>query len=549
MDLHAEAEDCVFVGGIEELVVTKYVSYVSFRRPLLSIVGELQRLDAGPVYCKGCRSKSTSLAFLKNWTSGQCNLWISIPTGCCHSLCELCYQSLLGGGRRCPLDQEELEEEQVARLPFNLKQLERQHVRCPNSKYGCVVIGTVREVQSHFLQECIHYAATCDTCKANVLRRDIASHYATECQRDSPFVSLPKLPFRGNLFDVAKKTFDLVESIQEKLSNFESQLNSCTGEIQESVQEMTVSNEQLLNRVLEDVGRVAAGIGNTESKVTQQAQDQNQIQGSLRRVIELLSTFELQISSINGDDVTTSVKTVNENVEQVNERVGNLTDMLQQISATLNDVEGIKGELNPLLQCSEELTKFMNADDEAREKSPLVKAILGTSEQIGSVAERVYTLYSCMVAHNTEAFFHIVDFAKALEKDVKRFSVERKSDVFVLCGYSVRLHVDYSLSRFISVGFALCKSPSDSLVKWPFRIPFTCRFVHPSERDFVCPTLHPNKHDSKGGRYEGAFGRPTNVENQVVYIEGYTPVPTLKDRGFIHTDSLCIGIRLHPDMA
>ncbi|XP_064478430.1 uncharacterized protein LOC135391849 [Ornithodoros turicata] len=353
------------------------------------------------------------------------------------------------------------------------------------------------------------------------------------------------VPITGCSFDPVKETFVSAESVLKEVSTVEHQLHGYAEEI-DSLKEMALRNEQLLNRLLENQERVAADVGNTESKVTQQVQDQAEIKGSLRGVAELLSVVELQMSSISRDNVATSA--VNKNVEQVSERVGNLMDTLQQISATLNDVKGIKGELNPLLQCSAELTKFMNADEEAREKMPLVKAILGTSTEIG-----MYTLHSSAVQQKMEAFFLIRSFSGTLLKMSRRtftFGINRPSDVFVLCGYSVRLSAHFTAPKRLSLRFALCMSQNDIILQWPYTIPFTCRFKHPkdSAKDIVCRTVHP-KADLNGSRNNGAYCRPTDAENDAVLIEPAPSILLLEADGFIHDDSVCIGIRLHPEMA
>ncbi|XP_064479936.1 uncharacterized protein LOC135393428 [Ornithodoros turicata] len=504
------------------------------------LVGFSKELDFRPIEC-------VDLPFAR-----YCCLCSVVPTvtfllGCSHALCELCYGNLLGSDRRCPLDEIDFEEDDVSKLTFKAKHLERTNVRCFNAKNGCNVVGTTQEVESHFFDECAYYAVICTRCKASVLRRDIVSHYRTSChQEDMSSVSSTgvHVPISGCSFDHVS-----VESVLKKVSTVEHQLHGYAEEI-DSLKEMALRNEQLLNRVLENQERVAADVGNTENKVTQQVQDQAEIKGSLRGIAELLSVVELQMSSISRDNVATSA--VNKNVEQVSERVGNLMDTLQQISATLNDVKGIKGELNPLLQCSAELTKFMNADEEAREKMPLVKAILGTSTEIGIVAERVYALYSSAVPQKMEAFFHIkyfFDRLLSLPREKVTFGMERSSDVFVLCGYSVRLHAHFTISRTLSLRFALCMSRSDALLKWPFTIPFTCRFVHPkdSSKDIVCRTVHP-KYDLNCCN-NGAYCRPTDAENDAVHLDPSPSVSTLKADGFIHDNSLCIGIRLHSEMA
>ncbi|XP_064479935.1 uncharacterized protein LOC135393425 [Ornithodoros turicata] len=510
------------------------------------LVGFSKELDFRPIECVDLHS------------TRYCCLCNVVPTvtfllGCSHAFCELCYENLLGTDRRCPLDETDFEQDDVSKLTFKAKRLERTTVRCFNAKNGCNVVGTIQEVESHFFDECAYYAVICTRCKASVLRRDIVSHCGTSCrQGNTSSVSSigVHIPITGCSFDPVKETFVSVESVLKKVSTVEHQLHGYAEEI-DSLKEMALRNEQLLNRLLENQERVAADVGNTENKVTQQVQDQAEIKGSLRGVAELLSVVELQMSSISRDNVATSA--VNKNVEQVSERVGNLMDTLQQISATLNDVKGIKGELNPLLQCSAELTKFTNADEEAREKMLLVKAILGTSTEIGIVAQRVYALYSSVVPQKMEAFFHIGDiFDIALNMSRQRFTfgMKRSSVVFVLCGYSVRLRAHFIAPETLSLRFSLCKSQSDALLKWPFTIPFTCRFMHPrdSSKHIVCRTVHP-KADLNGGCNNGAYCRPTDAENDAVLIEPAPSVTTLRADGFMHDHSVCIGIRLHPEMA
>ncbi|XP_064479946.1 uncharacterized protein LOC135393441 [Ornithodoros turicata] len=271
---------------------------------------------------------------------------VTFILGCCHSLCELCYQSLQGDDRLCPLDQEQFEEGEVARFPFNLKQLERQHVRCSNSKNGCVVTGTPQE-------------------------------------------------------------------------------------------------------------------------------------------------------------------------------------------------------------CSEELTKCMNADDEDREKIPLVKAILGISTEMGIVAERVHALYSGMLPPITEAFLLIHHIGMEIEASngLGDGLTVGESDVLGLCGYSVKLTVCAWNGEELEVYFEICKSPRDSVAKWPFTIPFTCRYLHPNDstKDIACSTVHPKKEPNDDIRMR-AYGRP----NAITYRITCKPTQSLlmlKKNGFIHDDSLCIGIKLHPEMA
>lgn len=96
--------------------------------------------------------------------------------GCSHALCEPCFMMTLRKDQRCPVEDAAYTEGEVEWLSTSVAELEDMVVKCWNARHGCPHRGTLRELPSHFYSKCPYQTVTCDRCRKEVLRSDMADH-------------------------------------------------------------------------------------------------------------------------------------------------------------------------------------------------------------------------------------------------------------------------------------------------------------------------------------------------------------------------------------
>ncbi|XP_064475401.1 TNF receptor-associated factor 3-like [Ornithodoros turicata] len=499
---------------------------------------------------------------------------------CSHAVCQLCYDGLLKCGGRCPMDKECFEESGVQTFAFSQRRVERQIVLCMNSKKGCAFVGTVEEMKHHFFKECEFHAVTCKLCRAKVLRREVVNHYTQRCQhrRSSPGgdysrgdgVELEAMPdvsvrkYEQNITSVVRQLNEhqeLLKRILEKQERLDTAVSNAGNEFHEQVEEQTRFLGEAVNRTLErslrDTNRNLQVIkeeieGNVQqldvmheglnSAIEKQFNEQA---GGIRRNEELLKKVLEKQEGVTTDvsNVASQLQDLHEEETKVYNEVLKAKVLLEHSDATLENMESVKRDLNTLLQRSEEGIKFINVEvGEEKEMKPIAKAIFDISQKTESLEEAANSLHLQRLSDSNEVFYHIEGFSEfRMEWEGKR--VARFSDVFVFCGYSAKLEVDISKVdgvMYLGLFFCVCRSSRDSLLKWPFTIPYTLMLVHPkdeknnielSKTDFSTNTL--------------CFCRPITAQNVGMGIGELCKVEDVERLGFVFQDSLCVGVKVH----
>ncbi|XP_061178678.1 TNF receptor-associated factor 6-like isoform X2 [Saccostrea echinata] len=105
-------------------------------------------------------------------------------TTCGHRFCKNCiHKWLKESDQRCPIDNMPITESQLFPDNFAKREILGLSVKCPNSKEGCQVIETLKNVQKH-LDECEYVPIPCpNKCSHILLRKDIQEHLSHICHK------------------------------------------------------------------------------------------------------------------------------------------------------------------------------------------------------------------------------------------------------------------------------------------------------------------------------------------------------------------------------
>ncbi|KAL3176023.1 hypothetical protein MRX96_010731 [Rhipicephalus microplus] len=101
---------------------------------------------------------------------------------CSHHICRQCFDSVISGMKRCPIDGETLEStDDVTWSTHSRDSVLELRVRCWNATNGCVAEDTASAMLDHFASACRFHSVKCPTCGASVLHRDISDHVSSGC--------------------------------------------------------------------------------------------------------------------------------------------------------------------------------------------------------------------------------------------------------------------------------------------------------------------------------------------------------------------------------
>lgn len=143
------------------------------------------------------------------------------------------------------------------------------------------------------------------------------------------------------------------------------------------------------------------------------------------------------------------------------------------------------------------------------------------------------------------AYFNVEDFAafKAEARD-KGFAT-RKSDSFVIGGYTGKIRVDLkvdNVSTYFGLYFILCKSNRDAMLEWPFKRPYLFTLVHPLYKNkniefTVCPYQRPDA-------VPECYMRPRRSETVGFGNDKFSTVEVVERNGFVCGDAVCARLEL-----
>lgn len=102
----------------------------------------------------------------------------------CYEQCrhEECY--------RCPLDGQEVLENDVQWVEFSVKELLSRKVKCWNEHRGCDKTFAASELSKHFAKDCEHHSTSCPRCSTFVLCSNACKHLQSECSGEVASTSL-----------------------------------------------------------------------------------------------------------------------------------------------------------------------------------------------------------------------------------------------------------------------------------------------------------------------------------------------------------------------
>ncbi|XP_071100356.1 TNF receptor-associated factor 6-like [Haliotis cracherodii] len=151
-------------------------------------LGEVTSSGAG--YCYQERTEGFDYDFVPTpdpkYECAICLLILREPrqTKCGHRFCRGCITKWLREcDVRCPVDNEAIDERELFADNFAKREILNFKVKCPNSRQGCEVLATLKNVQEH-TDQCAFALVPCpNRCMDILLRRDIPNHVQFNCRR------------------------------------------------------------------------------------------------------------------------------------------------------------------------------------------------------------------------------------------------------------------------------------------------------------------------------------------------------------------------------
>ncbi|XP_064479812.1 TNF receptor-associated factor 2-like [Ornithodoros turicata] len=416
----------------------------------------------------------------------SCDLCAVVPgkilrLECYHSLCEGCYQGVLRTERRCPLDKHGFLESEVVILQVKTAPLQNLEVHCCNFNHGCNFVGSLERMKSHFLDDCEFHPLACKKCCVTVFRKDIVSHYMDEqCGAQSTLRPSENISIDRSVIGIGRQINASLSDIAHRLCAMEDHLNSHTVGI-DTTKEYVMNYASVLRTLQE---------GQSLSSVTMS----NVVTG-LRTVTEALSSIADQHSHqvVSADDMKNRVSSIEKTltaIVRLQKEVGNNVLIL---------AEGWK-------QCSQE--------------------------------------FQTMPLSNV-GLFH-VQKVDGLEKKAREGQwAQAFSDNFLLYGYSVKLCAMLRTSggiTHIGVYLHICRGPKDSLLKWPFLLPYMLILIHPTDDrkniEHTIDVLH------EFAKFPECFNRPVESPNEGCGWHKFCTLDDALNRGFVHENSITVGVTL-----
>ncbi|XP_064461412.1 TNF receptor-associated factor 3-like [Ornithodoros turicata] len=453
------------------------------------------------------------LQFVNLPSTISCDLCAAVPQNifrleCFHSLCEYCYLAVLRTNRQCPVDQQGFQENEVHSIPIRTTHLQKLDVRCCNFNRGCDFVGSLERMKSHFLMDCEFHSLACKKCCATVLRKDIITHYMEEgCGAEITLCLSEVVSIDRSLIGIGSQINASLSDIADKLRAIENQVNSHAVGI-DATKEYVMNYAEVLGTLQEAQSAFTVTMSNV-----------------IRTVTNTFSSIEDQLGNqvAGADDLKNRVIATGETLSTL---VGLQKDVAQN-AVTSND--GWK-------QCSEKL--------EAMSKR-IQDLSSSTEDKLRCIRDAFQAPRDSIGYRTNVAFFHMEGVDEIKERATEKRVAETYSDVFALCGYSMKLQVQFREHDgiiYIGVFLCICRGPKDSLLKWPFLSPYKLILVHPTdEKNNIEHTV-----DASGtfDKFPNCFNRPIESSNKGY---GWSTLCKFEDAlngGFVHKNSIIVGVTL-----
>ncbi|XP_064479938.1 TNF receptor-associated factor 3-like [Ornithodoros turicata] len=454
------------------------------------------------------------LRFVDLPSTVSCDLCSVIPEKifrlqCFHSLCEGCYQTVLRSDRRCPRDKQGLDESEVETSIIRTTHLQKLEIHCCNFNHGCTFVGSLEQMKSHYLKDCEFHSLTCRKCCATVFRKDIISHYMEE---ECGAQNRPRedVDIDSSVVGIGREINASLSDIADKLRAMEDQLNSHAAGI-DTTKDCVGNYAQVLRTIQEEHRLSTEGVSNLASR--------------LHTVTEALSSIKDQFSNEVGRGA--EVRNI---VTSNRDRLTALIELQKEVAQ--NVVTSGEGQK----QCSEKL-EGMSKRMQDHSSS--------TDDKLSSMKDILRTLRVSNGCGGNVGFFHVQDVDELNKKANEKGFAITYSDVFALCGYSVKLGVKFKqCDGIMCIGACLCicRGTNDSLLKWPFSLPYTLTLVHPS--DEKKNTRHCVDVPNTFKTFPECFNRPVESVNDGFGFFKLCKLEDAVNAGFVHENSITVGVTL-----
>ncbi|XP_064464858.1 uncharacterized protein LOC135376188 [Ornithodoros turicata] len=308
----------------------------------------------------------------------SCSFCNVIPTltfvlKCSHVVCKPCYGAVIDSIGLCPFDGHPAHESDILRLSRD--EVDNFTVRCCNSSQDCDFVGTVAQAKHHLFSECYFHPVTCNGCNTKVIRNDIVMHIVDkECQGESSVSETPQ--DSGDVCDIRQTITSCLESLSEKVSAVEEQLNTHTVSIDEA-------------------------------------------KASIGRIGELMSMLRL------------------DERDRVIPQMVDHTVSVQLLTADRDAVAKLIDEVDVLQRCSEEVTTFTKAEKEGSETKPITRASCGIPREQGTL-EKCLVDTSLVTEEKCKGLLEVQGFVGLLRKTSSSEPLAITPNI-LLCGYSLHI--------------------------------------------------------------------------------------------------------------
>ncbi|XP_077492533.1 uncharacterized protein LOC144103752 [Amblyomma americanum] len=437
---------------------------------------------------------------------------------CRHTLCESCYElSTRDGGRVCPLDGQQCEEEDVDLREFPVQELLRREVKCWNEGSACGAVLPASQIGQHFRRDCRHHCIRCPRCSARVLCTDVCAHLESECCTTTATPAGSE--FQGD--SGRKEETALLTSSMRSLKAQAGELKA----LMERVLVATGANGDRLNEVVHGV---------------------NSCREALREELRLgissmQDTVRQEVVQVRTEHRESLKKFSDEIAARSEETKGRLIASSEAMNTICNSVNALEKVLR------DELAKVTGENRDRHSK--VAGGAEGATEQTGGSSSAMGRMQKAVPKQphlQASVCEFVVKGVKSLKEQARMIGrVDYESERVYLRGYcmspGVRFFPCMDGSTVLDLLFRLHKGDMDDVVRWPFQQRIKLRVVHPKGGEEL---------ESEGGVYGGCLPflqRPQEGRAQDAYWTAFFfNLEDLIRDGYVENDQLRMKFELLP---
>lgn len=442
---------------------------------------------------------------------------------CRHVLCQSCYDRSADKHKRCPMDKEPFQGEDVVWSSFALDSLLARKIQCWNASRGCDAVGPASDILEHFGNECQYQPVTCVCCKKSLIHKDVVDHLESPGCRQSAayeYVGHVKVAEGSDIREALRHIEATVSSLKDSVECVTS-TTSGSERFRESgmVEAPIVESIQSLDNTLKE---------NTKTCVT-----------AASVIMETRALVECSAGAIRAsiDDLKSTMRELKETQMRLVDQSSIFNTPRETCGSAIpspEELPTVGDELRALREAARNTTKLT--------LEGLVD-LPGTRNEVTDTLSLLVTA-SKAILHNTLAVskplkMTVNDWSKLVAKA----SSEGHAQIFAntpkyFHGYSLLPGIDVKTRgrvHLLSLAFCICKGEYDQLLCWPLEKNIELTVVHPTNASVIESVSFDTRMCG-----DGVCSMPTHPIGNVVRSEQNIDVSYIERFGYVKNDKLSV---------